>query len=126
VAKTKATELMICVDGDGDSHYLVSNPNFICWTGDHVVLMGINSVAILTYYVLFPGFYFYLLFVMVPRRPLAHNDPKLVANFGFVWSRFEDEEYWWEVRRRCLPAAGCVRSVCGGRERLAGDPRLRR
>ena len=36
-----------------------------------------------------------MLFVLVPKRGLY--DPKLNANFGFVWNRFEEKFYWWEA-----------------------------
>ena len=57
-------------------------------------------------------FYPYLLFYLIPRRGLY--DPKMHRVVGFVYMRFRDELYWWELVEvfmskiailiiRCLP-----------------------
>lgn len=91
----KANEILICTDGDDDKQYLVANPNLVCFEGTHLVLVGINFIAIMVYHVGVLTFYVYLLFHLVPKRGL--NDPKLNYNFGFVWNRFEPHCYWWEL-----------------------------
>jgi hypothetical protein len=58
----------------------------------------LEQLAILIYFVLFPGIIVYVLFVLVPRHGLENE--RLNQAFGFLWSRFESRIYWWEIGSR--------------------------
>jgi len=67
----------------------------ICWEGEHLAMIALDVVAILTYFVATPCMYVYIFFHLIPRYGL--DDPRMRANFGFIWTRFEQRCYWWEL-----------------------------
>lgn len=93
----KANEVLICNEGDDGKFYLAADPSLVCYEEKHLILIGFDVVAIAIYYIGVPLFYFYLLFVLVRRAPMGVHDAKLNYNFGFVWGRFEEDVYWWEL-----------------------------
>ena len=93
---SKALVLLQCVSaGDGTSSYLEAAPSLTCWEGTHARMMGINVISILVYVIIVPFGYSYILFRRCPKEGL--RSPRLFRVFGFLWSRFEDRTYWWEM-----------------------------
>ena len=81
--------------GEPGEEYLVASPDIKCWEGEHRVLLGWGGLAFLLYFPGQLGTYIYVLFVMVPKYGLYH--PSVFANFGFIYCRFEEELWWWEM-----------------------------
>ena len=92
---SKTIEMFKCTEGPDGETFLSASPALLCWEGEHSVLAAFNVFAFFVYLIATPIFYGYLLFVLVPKRGLY--DPKLNANFGFVWGRFEEKFYYWEA-----------------------------
>ena len=88
-------EMLICSqDGDGGS-YLVVNPTIKCWQGEHVSYAAVAVVAVVFYMVLLPAYYCYVFFVRLPKQGLDNADS--LANYGFLYERFEPELWYWEL-----------------------------
>lgn len=98
---TKAMEPLFCnpqLDSTGaptGASYLRKNPAMACYEGLHAGMLALDIVAIFIYCVLCPLTYLYVFFRLVPKRGL--NNPRLVHLYGFLWSRFEPDSYWWEA-----------------------------
>ena len=92
---SKSLEPWLCDPVYDGKSVLRVDPTLTCWEGTHLKMFGANIGAMLLYFVLVPFTYFYVLFRLVPARGLENE--RLKANFGFLWSRFEDRCYWWEV-----------------------------
>ena len=93
---SKTIEILWC-EGDPEKGelYLRANPAIRCWEGEHLILVAVDMLAIIVYFVISPSSYFYVLGHLYPR--LGRNHPRLFANFGFIYSRFEERMYYWEV-----------------------------
>ena len=93
---SKALMLLQCESADdGSKPYLAADPTLPCWEGTHAQMMGLNVISLLLYVVLVPLGYSYILFRRCPKEGL--NSPRLSRVFGFLWGRFEERCYWWEV-----------------------------
>jgi hypothetical protein len=93
---SKALVLLQCESaGDGSKPYLAADPTLPCWEGTHAKIMGLNVISLLLYVLLVPLGYAYILFRRCPKEGL--RSPRLYNVFGFLWGRFEDRCYWWEV-----------------------------
>ena len=93
---SKALVLLQCESPeDGSKPYLAADPTLTCWEGTHAKMMGLNVISLLVYVVMVPLGYSYILFRRCPKEGL--NSPRLYRVFGFLWSRFEDRCWWWEV-----------------------------
>jgi hypothetical protein len=91
-----ALKPLLCV-GDAGETYLKYSPEIACWESMHLRILVWAGVAITIYFVLFPGVIAYVLFVLVPRH--GHDNERLNVAFGFLWSRFEERVWWWEIVR---------------------------
>ena len=93
---SKAFQLLQCTDPqDGGGSFLDAAPSLVCWQGEHQRLMGINSIALMLYVILVPAGYCYILLRLAPKEGL--HSTKLFRVFGFLWSRFEDRCWYWEL-----------------------------
>lgn len=93
---SKALVLLQCETADdGSKPYLAADPTLPCWEGTHARMMGLNFISLLLYVVLVPLGYSYILFRRCPKEGL--KSPRLARVFGFLWNRFEDRCWWWEV-----------------------------
>ena len=110
----KTIEMYSCTEGSDGEVFLSASPAIPCWEGEHLTLAILNAVAFFVYLIATPLFYVYVLFVLVPRHGLS--DRRLNANFGFVWSRFEEKFYWWEAVEMVRKLGLCLVQV------LATDP----
>ena len=81
--------------GEPGEKYLMASPDIRCWEGEHLVLVGWASLAMLIYFPLQLGIYTYVLFWLVPAKGLRNRS--VFANFGFIYCRFEDDLWWWEL-----------------------------
>jgi len=100
----RALEPFDCADAGGGKSYLRAQPSITCWESHHRLIVGINVIVICFWVVLLPLMYIYVLGVLVPARgPL---DPATLANFGFIYDKFETQYYWWhgvEILVRKVP-----------------------
>jgi hypothetical protein len=81
-----ALKPLICAGEEGHQ-YLKYAPHIECWSDTHYRILGYDSLAILLYFVSFPGLIIYVLFRLVPMYGLRNE--RLNMAFGFLWSRFE-------------------------------------
>jgi len=91
---SKALEPFACTKTAVGS-YLNAAPSITCWEGEHLEIIGLDTIPILIYVIGVPLLYAVILFKMVPQH--GFRDKRLQATFGFIWSRFESEVYWWEA-----------------------------
>ena len=75
--------------------YLAASPSLICWESEHMGLVIIAIPALLITLIGVPALYYHILCVRLPREGRA--SPRLLHNFGFLYSRFEDAWTAWEV-----------------------------
>ena len=93
---SKALVLLQCTDAeDGSKSYLDAAPSLPCWEGTHAKMMGYNVISLILYVVLVPVGYSYILFIRCRKEGL--DAPRLYRVYGFLWGRFENRCYWWEM-----------------------------
>eukprot|EP00966_Prymnesium_polylepis_P029744 690779-Prymnesium_polylepis.4 len=91
---SKALEPFACTNTAVGS-YLRAAPSITCWEGEHLGILALDIVPLCIYVLGVPVVYAIILFRMVPLRGM--DDARLNSTFGFIWSRFEPEVYWWEA-----------------------------
>eukprot|EP00966_Prymnesium_polylepis_P151708 3504894-Prymnesium_polylepis.1 len=91
----KSFELLYCNEDREGGQYLRAQPSIVCWQGQHTTLAAVGIVGLMFYLIGVPALYFYVLFVRLKKRGL--DDKRNMALFGFLYSRFEPQYYWWEI-----------------------------
>ena len=83
--------------------------------GEHVKLAVLAALFILIYLVGVPSFYCYILFRVLPKHGRGST---LGQAFGFLYGRFDQKVYWWELmeifRKVSYRAVLVTASVCWG------------
>jgi len=92
--------LFKCVPGSyagEDSYVLGDMPSIQCWADDATFTDLLLRAIVPTFIFILgvPIIYLYILFYLVRQRGL--HDPAINEVFGFLWNRFEDRCYWWEI-----------------------------
>ncbi|KAL3916594.1 MAG: hypothetical protein SGPRY_006751, partial [Prymnesium sp.] len=89
----KSFEMLKC--SKNEPSFLVASPSMLCWEGEHLSLLPLAAASTFFYLVGVPCLYAHVMFQLVPRLGLHHRE--LQADYGFLWLRFEEKYYWWEL-----------------------------
>jgi len=81
--------VLVCADG-----YLVADPSITCWEGGHIPLVFAGLLALPFFLIGIPMLYAYILFGIVRTRGPDH--PVVSKHYGFLYSRFEPQFFWFE------------------------------
>jgi hypothetical protein len=97
--------MLVCLDSDDGTQFLVAEPTMTCWDGKHVSYSVTAGIMLFLYAVVYPASVFYLLLVYAPRHGLGSMHSHKVC--GFFYRRFRRQTYWWElsefIKRTTLP-----------------------
>ena len=95
-ALAKCLEAFVCseIDEETGGQFLVAAPSIPCWGDEHRILVIIAAVVLPFFLLFVPLLYCFILFGIVRRK--GPNHPVSVRHFGFLYTRFEKQYYWWE------------------------------
>ena len=98
-------QMLVCLDSDDGTQFLVAEPTMTCWDGKHVSYSVTAGIMLFLYAVVYPASVFYLLLVYAPRHGLGSNHSHKVC--GFFYRRFMPKIWCWEltefIKRTTLP-----------------------
>ena len=92
---SNAFQMLICEQGDNGKQYLSAHPSTVCWEGVHAVDAGLACCGVVFYYVMIPIAYYRVLLVYIPSVGRANK--WATAYFGFLYTRFMPELWFWEI-----------------------------
>lgn len=92
---SKSLVLYSCapVGDGGQDYYLVADPSISCYEGEHIALVIASIVPLICYTIGWP-LVLMIAFSNAKQRHLFH-DPDFKSMFGFIYTRFEMEWYFW-------------------------------
>ena len=77
------------------TQYLSANPSTVCWEGKHAGDAALACFGVVVYYVMIPIAYYRVLLVYIPAVGRANK--WATAYFGFLYTRFMPELWFWEI-----------------------------
>eukprot|EP00232_Nephroselmis_pyriformis_P022555 CAMPEP_0182854756 /NCGR_PEP_ID=MMETSP0034_2-20130328/1446_1 /TAXON_ID=156128 /ORGANISM="Nephroselmis pyriformis, Strain CCMP717" /LENGTH=1923 /DNA_ID=CAMNT_0024985631 /DNA_START=60 /DNA_END=5827 /DNA_ORIENTATION=+ len=91
----RAASVYFCTELPGGRQVLTASPDINCWEGGHIAGAAAGALCLLVYTIGIP-----VVFLSVLRYAAAHDilkDQEFASRFGWMYARYENEFYWWEL-----------------------------
>eukprot|EP00736_Rhodelphis_marinus_P010229 Rmarinus@m.1319 len=106
----KSLEPMFCRQMPDGSSVLWAGPSVICGSGVHLVLVAMGGLGILLYAIGIPVLFSYIFYFGYKHDMLA--EPKFQKRYGFLFTRYEANYFWWHIMLIVRKLLLCIIMVC--------------